>query len=193
MSSCEHSEHYTSKDTQFNWTTNIDECLCFDKATAITIKLNTAPWKQGGIANEETYCEMLNKIREQVNGVIYHPIAWELDKNCQLHCHATIFSNFTVYRNKAINSCKNVKDNHSVFIKEIQNSREVHYWIQYCKKSQDMRRMYYDNIAYTYQSDTRQVDMLTLQSDMADSFIELDSKYWHWRYNDQQCYFVDEL
>ncbi|WP_445727507.1 hypothetical protein, partial [Flavobacterium sp.] len=101
MSSCERSELCNTSET-YLWSTNIEDASPYIKATTVTIKLNTAPWKSGGIVSEETIAEMLNVIRQSVYGLIFYPFAWELDKNCQLHIHATIFSNFSIYRNKVI-------------------------------------------------------------------------------------------
>ncbi len=187
MSSCERSELCNTSET-YLWSTNIEDASPYIKATTVTIKLNTAPWKSGGIVSEETIAEMLNVIRQSVHGLIFYPFAWELDKNCQLHIHATIFSNFSIYRNKVISKCKLINDKYQVYIKEIEDKCEVAYWLKYCRKCSDMRKLYYEKIAYCYQHENKEQCMLECQDELADLFIEMDTSdnnCWKWR--NKQC------
>lgn len=195
MSSCERSELCNTSET-YQWTVNSHDVDKYDTATAVTIKLNTAPWKPNGIASEEIIAEFLNIIRQSVYGVIFYPFAWELDKNCQLHVHATIFSNFTIYRNKVINKCKAINDKYQIYIKEIETKEEVKYWMQYCRKCPDMRRLYYEKIAFCYQDANKEQCMLDCQDELADIFIELDksdTNTWKWRNKQfEKPWFIDE-
>lgn len=172
----------------YYWSTNIEDASPYSKATSVTIKLNTAPWKTSGIVNEDLVIQMLNLIRQSVHGLLFYPFAWELDKNCQLHIHATIFSNFSIYRNKVIAKCKLREDRYQVYIKEIEDKCEVSYWLKYCRKCSDMRKLYYEKIAYCYQHENKEQCMLECQDELADLFIELeksDNNCWKWK--NKQC------
>jgi len=183
MSSCERSELCNTSET-YLWTFNLSDVDKYEKATSVTVKLNTVPWKAHGITSEETIAEFLNIIAKSVYGQILYPFAWELDKNCQLHVHATIFSNFSIYRNKVLAKCKTIHDKYQIYIKEIETKQEVEYWIKYCRKCEDMRRLYYEKIAYTYQGLDKEQLMIECQDELADVFIELDKSdqlIWKWR------------
>ena len=153
------------------------------KFTAVTIKLNTAPWKHGGTVNEETVHKILDVINwRQLLSVLY-PIRWELDSKCQLHCHTTIESPKTLFRNQVLEAIKEAipeAKNYSVYLKPIEKA-ELEYWLAYCNKHKDDIRPIYYRLQQYYHYKPLVIEDF---SDLADYDIEFNSKTQHFQYID---------
>ena len=151
------------------------------KFTAVTIKLNTAPWKHGGTVNEETVHKILDKIRPD-NSILY-PIKWELDSKCQLHCHTTIESPKTLFRNQVLSSIREdipESKRYSVYLKAIEKA-ELVYWFAYCNKHHDDIRPIYYRLQQYYHYQPLVIEDF---SDLADYDIEYNPKTQHFQYID---------
>ncbi len=170
--SCERSEHFLTKKKPLKKSTRF---------TAVTIKLNTAPWKHGGTVNEETVHKILDKIRPDSSYL--YPIKWELDSKCQLHCHTTIESPKTLFRNQVLSAIKEdlpESQRYSVYLKAIEKA-ELVYWLAYCNKHHDdIRPIYYRLQQYYHYKPLVTEDF----SDLADYDIEYNSKTQHFQYID---------
>ena len=161
--------------------------------SAVTIKLNTAPWKPNGVTNEETIAQILYALKQNcrhigphghLSYIFQHPPKWELDSKCQLHAHATIQTVGPIYRNKAIAQIKETLPHtkpYAIYIKTINSSQELAYWRAYCEKTTfDPRPLYYRICAY-YHSKPRVIEDF---SDLADYDVEYNSKTRHFEYID---------
>lgn len=152
------------------------------KFSAVTIKLNTAPWKHGGTVNEETVYQIIHNIYKACQcDIILHPVKWELDSHCQLHCHTTVETPKTIFRNKILTYIKEHLDvkNYSTYIKPIANG-ELGYWQQYCNKvKKDVRPLYYRIIQF-YRNPKELEDF----SDLADYDCEYNTKTGHFQHID---------
>lgn len=169
--------------------------------TACTVKLSTAPWKQGGTVNEEYYLLIIHKLSHiivdminddpyiQIYGCNIGKICWELDTNCQLHIH-TVYQTFKpVYRTKVIKTLKEQypkqTKNTSIFLQDIKTDEEVYYWQLYCEKNNkgtDYRELYY-RLQHFYHNKLNG-DVIEDFSDLADYDIEYDSKLEHFKFID---------
>ncbi len=165
--------------------------------SAVTIKLNTAPWKRNGIVNEETVYQIIHSIFQSQNepnptftnhvaqdlSIILLPVKWELDSKCQLHLHTTIETSKPIYRKRTLKFIKdNVKNskNYSTYIKPISHD-ELDYWLRYLAKTKiDVRPLYYRIITYYH----AQPQVIEDFSDIADYDVEYNSKTSHFEYID---------
>ena len=152
------------------------------KFTAVTIKLNTAPWKYNGTVNEETVYQIIHNLYKACDApVVLHPVKWELDTKCQLHCHTTLETKKTVFRNKVLSYIKEHLDvpNYHIFLKPIAN-QELVYWQAYCNKVKvDVRPLYYRIVQFY-----RNPKVIEDFSDLADYDIEYNSKTGHFQHID---------
>ncbi len=174
--SCERSEHCNnSNKTSKKYSKK--KPLVF---SAVTIKLNTAPWKPNGVTNEETILQILHSLSP--NQVVIPK--YELDSKCQLHAHATVQTAGPIFRNKAIATIKETLPHtkpYAIYIKAITSSTELTYWHAYCRKTNfDPRPLYYRICAY-YHSKPRVIEDF---SDLADFDVEYNSKTRHFEYID---------
>lgn len=171
--SCERSEHCITRKKPLKNS---------PKFTAVTIKLNTAPWMKNGTVNEETVYQIIHEIYKCAKApVVLHPVKWELDTKCQLHAHTTIETPKTLFRNQILKHIKerlNVS-NYSTYLKPIAND-ELQYWQQYLNKvKHDVRPIYYRIIQFY-----RNPKVVEDFSDLADYDIEYNSKTGHFQYID---------
>ncbi len=154
--------------------------------TAVTIKLNTAPWKHGGTVNEETVYKIIDKIRESTPLSYLYPVKWELDSKCQLHCHTTIESKKTLFRNKVLEAIKEdipAAKNYSVYLKQIEKG-ELGHWLLYCNKQKcDIRPIYY-RLQHFYHYKSPPCGIIEDFSDLADYDIEYNTKTKHFQHID---------
>lgn len=178
--SCEQSEHC-------NHTTKISVKKNLKKYFyALTIKLNTAPWKHGGTVSGEDVYQIVNKVIQSTlkkDDSSYHLInldAWELDSKCQLHLHTLVNTERAIYRKRIQQEIKADPryKNYSVFIQPLEIN-EVDYWQRYCSKSRDMREIYY-RLQQFYQNP----EIIEDFSELADLDIEYDTANRHFIYVD---------
>lgn len=173
---CESSEHFT---------TNKKPLKISPKFTAVTIKLNTAPWKPGGTVNEETVFKILHRINSmESESYLFNqfPVKWELDSKCQLHCHTTVATKKILYRNKVLAKIKEdipEAARYSIFLKPLAKA-ELEYWVAYCNKHKDDIRPLYYRIQQYYHNPKVIEDF----SDLADYDIEYNTKTGHFQYID---------
>lgn len=106
--------------------------------TAITLKLNTKPWKK--ITSKENYMEQLNWICSKYDCQLTGSIAWELDQCCQLHTHTTLKSKKALFRKNICTEYRKQFKNHNIWlVPDINNNR----WDEYCSKSPDEEEKYH--------------------------------------------------
>lgn len=179
--SCEQSEHCNNT-TKISVKKNLKKYFY-----ALTIKLNTAPWKRGGtVSGEDVYFIVNQVIRSTGYKNNYHsyPLpshsAWELDSKCQLHLHTIVNTERAIYRKRIQQEIKTDPrlKNYSVFIQPL-DLNEVDYWQRYCSKSRDMREIYY-RLQQFYQNP----EIIEDFSELADLDIEYDTANRHFIYVD---------
>jgi len=177
--SCERSEHcnHTNKKSRKK---NLKKYFY-----AITIKLNTAPWKYGGTVNEEdvhSICHLISKstTKNDYPTLAFYDKAWELDSKCQLHLHTTIATERAVYRKRILELLKLDPryKNYSIFIQPLPPD-EVDYWQRYCAKARDAREVY-----YRLQQYYNKPEIIEDFSELADLDIEYDTANKHFIYID---------
>ena len=180
--SCERSEHSYNNKKPLKKTTSKSPKKHY---SAVTIKLNTAPWNKGGIVNEEIVYQIIHSIYKSQNQetVVLHPVKWELDTKCQLHLHTTIETTRPIYRNKTL---KYIKDNvpssknYSTYIKPISHD-ELKYWLAYLAKTKvDIRPLYYRIVTFYH----AQPQVIEDFSDLADYDVEFNTRSGHFQYID---------
>lgn len=106
--------------------------------TAITLKLNTKPWKK--VTSKESYMEQLNWICQKYDCQLVGSIAWELDNFCQLHTHTTLQSNKVLFRKKICTDYRKTFKNHNIWL--VPDINLVN-WNLYCTKSPDEEAKYH--------------------------------------------------
>lgn len=138
--------------------------------TSVTLKLNTALFKSGYTSGHD-YMQILTQLAYLGKAKLHETVAFELDKFCQLHVHATLISYKVLYRNKIIKQLKEDKDNvlsdlgikniskYTCYLKPIGNN-ELKYWLRYCKKQPDMRNAYYEILRFYTHNECPEDDCL---------------------------------
>lgn len=179
--SCEQSEHCNHR-TKISVKKNLKKYFY-----ALTIKLNTAPWKHGGTVSGEDVFSIVNMVIRSTgykNNYHSYPLpshsAWELDSKCQLHLHTLVETERAIYRKRIQQEIKQDPryKNYSVYIQPLELS-EVDFWQRYCSKSRDMREIYY-RLQLFYQNS----EIIEDFSELADLDIEYDSANRHFIYVD---------
>lgn len=119
---------------------------------AVTLTLNTHPSKKGGVFNEESALQLLNKF-----GTI-HELTYELNCYCQLHIHALIISKTNKFIKRIIDKWKKKKQNknYSCKVDILKNESDRGHWHLYLVKSikniAHTRNLYYRLCKY-YRTD----------------------------------------
>ena len=136
-----------------------------------------------GTVNEETVYQIIHNIYKACKApVVVHPVKWELDTKCQLHCHTTVETPKPIFRNKVLSYIKeHLPDakNYSTYIKPIAND-ELRYWQQYCNKVKiDVRPLYYRIVQFY-----RNPKVIEDFSDLADYDVEFNTKTEHFQHID---------
>lgn len=127
------------------------------KHTAVTITLNTVPWKK--LTSAHNYMCIINKVKQLANGTVdWKTVGWELNGNCQLHCHFTLISKKPVVIAKIINQLKAQKHywkyhsidnfaNYRLHFKPLKTTSDIERWTGYCLKAGD-QRPFYNRVAH---------------------------------------------
>ena len=120
--------------------------------TAVTITLNTVPWKQ--LTSAHNYCVIINKLKQLCKASLdWKYLGWELNGNCQLHCHFTLVTNKRIVPPHMIRRMKGQThywkyhsianySNYRIHFKSIKTKEDLERWVLYCKKTKDMRSLY---------------------------------------------------
>ena len=106
--------------------------------TAITLKLNTKPWKK--VTSKENYMQQYNWICQNYDCQLVGSIAWELDKCCQLHTHAILKSTKVLFRKKISTEYRKTFKNHHIWLVPDINCKN---WNEYCTKTYDEEAKYH--------------------------------------------------
>lgn len=113
--------------------------------TAITLKLNTKPWIQ--TTSHEKYLSQLHDLATEYKCQIHLQYGFEMDKQCQMHIHATLKSKKPLFRKKVCAYYRKKYKNHSIWLRPVE---ELDKWISYCTKSSFDERMCYKKIKKYY-------------------------------------------
>jgi len=120
--------------------------------TAITIVLNTVPWKQ--LTSAHNYSVIINKLKQLTGSLIdWSTIGWELNGNSQLHCHFTLHSKKRIvppHITKKMKAQKHYWKYHSIpnfsnyrfHFKDLKTTSDIERWTDYCLKTGDQRPLY---------------------------------------------------
>ena len=121
--------------------------------TAVTIVLNTVPWKQ--LTSAHNYCVIMHKLKQLTNArtIDFESIGWELNSNAQLHCHFTLMTKKPIIIPKIISQLKKQKwfwkynaihnfENYRFHFKPLNEEADYIRWSAYCKKTKNMRPLY---------------------------------------------------
>lgn len=108
--------------------------------TAITLKLNTKPWIEGGITSRENYSQQLHAIASKFNATLDNVEGYELDKQCQLHVHATLVSTKILHRVSICKWYRHTYKKHSIWLVPISNLKN---WKEYCLKTGNEEEKYH--------------------------------------------------
>lgn len=109
--------------------------------TAITLKLNTKPWKQGGVTSLENYHQQLAWIcnKYKIKWDQQH-VGCELDKLGQLHVHTTLISSNVLHRMSIIKEYRKHFKYYQMFLVPVNNLQK---WVDYCIKTGNEEEKYH--------------------------------------------------
>jgi len=108
--------------------------------TAITLKLNTKPWKQDGVTSRHNYSLQLAALAIKFNCTVDSVHGYELDKQCQLHVHTTLVSTKILHRASICKWYRHKYQKHSIWLVPITNLRN---WQGYCQKTGNEEEKYH--------------------------------------------------
>lgn len=108
--------------------------------TAITLKLNTKPWKQGGVTSCENYRQQLHNIANKFDCQLGKVCGVELDEYCQLHVHTTLVSNKILHRANICKYYRRTFKKHSIWLVPVTNEEA---WDDYCLKTGNQEELYH--------------------------------------------------
>lgn len=118
--------------------------------TAITLKLNSKPWIK--TTSDTIYFGQLMDIATKYKCKIHTQYGFEMDKQCQLHIHATLKSKKPLFRKKVCSYYRKTYKNHSIWLRPVENLEK---WVSYCNKSSFDERMCYKTIVKYYKNPTK--------------------------------------
>lgn len=148
--------------------------------TAITLKLNTKPWKENGTTSKKEYKKQLNELCIAFNCNLAVDLGWEMDKLCQLHVHGTLVSEKILHRKKISNYYRNIYRKYSIWLRPIDDYTN---WKSYCLKSgiQDQEKVY-NLISDFYKVDeNEELEQLEIASEIQDyDFVKFNHETKHW-------------
>lgn len=109
--------------------------------TAITLKLNTKPWKQNGVTSLEIYYQQLALICNKFS-IRYSKehVGCEMDKLGQLHIHTTLISKNVLHRMSIIKEYRKNFKGYQMFLRPVNNLQK---WIDYCEKTGNEEEKYH--------------------------------------------------
>lgn len=164
-----------------------------NKFTGVTIKLNTAPFKEGGYTSAHNYRQIINYllelIKKQVGSVSIEDIVFEMDSRCQLHCHLTIMTKKVIFRKKILQELKTIDaqtkfDKIGIFLRRyyvhmdpLSTLDSLQYWTIYLnkarhKKSDLHQRELYHYVIHHYHNPSKSFDDMDLFQ-LADHDVEI--------------------
>ncbi len=145
--------------------------------TAITLKLNTKPWNQ--TTSDVLYLSQLKDITNKFNVRLHSDYGFEMDKQCQMHVHATLVSKTPLYRKKVCNYYRKNYKNHSIWLRPVESLPK---WISYCTKSSFDERMAYKIIIKYYKKpekyDIKNINSLNHKRILEKNLILVNAQ-WH--------------
>ncbi len=106
--------------------------------TAITMKLNTKPWQC--VTSRENYTAQINYICNKYDCQQVGSMGWELDSNCQLHCHTTLKSNKALFRKNICSDYRKTFKKHNIWLVPINSFKN---WEEYCTKTGNEEAKYH--------------------------------------------------
>ncbi len=113
--------------------------------TAITLKLNTKPWNQ--TTSDILYLQQLKDLSKHFNCRLHVDYGFEMDKQCQMHIHATLVSKLPLFRKKVCTFYRKKYKNHSIWLRPVESLAK---WINYCQKASFDERMAYSVVCKYY-------------------------------------------
>lgn len=161
--------------------------------TAITLKLNTKPWNEGGVTSREIYTSQLNDICTHFKCNVSDVCGYELDKQCQLHIHTTLISKKMLHRKKICNYYRNLYKKYSIWLVPVSGLKN---WEDYCLKAGNEEEKYhwlcrfYDNNTLEYNDEENIRAIVFSQSRFHLDDIILNF-YDHWEKLEDSCQFID--
>lgn len=106
--------------------------------TAITLKLNTKPWKK--VTSSENYIQQINYICQKYDCQQIGSIAWELDKCCQLHLHTTLKSEKALFRKNICSDYRKTFKKHNIWLVPVSSVKN---WNEYVTKTDNEEERYH--------------------------------------------------
>lgn len=108
--------------------------------TAITLKLNTKPWNEGGITSREKYTQQLAALASKFNCTVDSVVGYELDKQCQLHVHTTLVSTKILHRVSICKWYRRTYEKYSIWLVPVSSLSN---WKDYCLKTGNDEEKYH--------------------------------------------------
>ena len=143
--------------------------------TAITLKLNTKPWKENGITSRENYLHQLNNLANKFNCKLDKTIGCEMDKCCQLHVHCIIINKKILHRVTICKYYKSIFKNHSIWLEPVNNLEN---WRIYCKKANNEEEKDYHYLCKFYYDNSHEFDINKYQSRKDCKYKINNQKHW---------------
>jgi len=156
--------------------------------TAITLKLNTKPWNEGGVTSRDLYESQLIDLCFKFSCKVSDVCGYELDKQCQLHVHTTLISKSVLHRKKICNYFRKEYKKYSIWLVPITGLKN---WEKYCLKTGNAHEcVKYEKLCQYYEKKVLHEDVHLLFISYAPRITLNKQNHWE-KHDDDECNFID--